>query len=72
MQSVRESLCCKEIPAVVKKMTDYTEGEEDLDCILEHPGFQPICLDKWVLETSYFQYVQQYRGHHRRDATENE
>ncbi|XP_072178036.1 uncharacterized protein [Diadema setosum] len=60
------------IPVLVRKMSDYTDGEEDLNCITEHPGFQPVCLDKWVLETAYFQYVQQYEDHHRRDVTENE
>ncbi|XP_072182418.1 uncharacterized protein [Diadema setosum] len=60
------------IPVLVRKMNDYTDGEEDLNCITEHPGYQPVCLDKWVLETAYFQYVQQYEGHHRKDVTENE
>ena len=29
-------------------------------CIVLHPGFKAVCLNKWVLETAWFQYKQQY------------
>ena len=33
--------------------------ETQISCITEHPGFQSICLDFWVLETAYYAYRQQ-------------
>jgi uncharacterized protein YfeS len=29
-----------------------------LDCITEHPGFQSNCLDIYVLEASYYEFIQ--------------
>ena len=69
MPTTKESVCCKEIPRVVEKMDTY---EEALDCITHHPGFASVCLDKYVLETAYYQYKAQYGGRERRDASEHE
>ncbi|CAH3128123.1 unnamed protein product, partial [Pocillopora meandrina] len=33
--------------------------ETQISCITEHPGFQSICLDFWVLETANYAYRQQ-------------
>ena len=41
-----------------------------LDCITAHPGFHTVCLDRWVLQTAYYQYRQQYGNRARKDATE--
>ncbi|XP_072176071.1 uncharacterized protein [Diadema setosum] len=71
MPTVRESVCCKEIPRVVEKMDSFADGG-DLDCITMHPGFKTVCLDKYVLETAYYQYEQQYDEDARGDATDNE
>lgn len=70
MPVVRESVCCKQIHQIVQKMDAYPHGE--LDCITEHPGFQTVCLDEWVMETAYLHYRQQYGGQARQDATENQ
>ncbi|XP_022101364.1 P2X purinoceptor 7-like [Acanthaster planci] len=59
MPSVRESKCCKEIDAVLRMTESFVL---DLDCITEHPGFRTVCLDRWVLDTAYYQYRQQYGG----------
>lgn len=29
-------------------------------CITVHPGFAAVCLNRWVLETAWYQYRQQY------------
>ena len=29
-------------------------------CITQHPGFQAVCLNRWVLQTAWYQYKQQY------------
>ncbi|XP_022111408.1 uncharacterized protein LOC110990633 [Acanthaster planci] len=33
-----------------------------LNCIMHHPGFDPVCLNRWFLDTAYLQYRQQYGG----------
>jgi hypothetical protein len=59
MPTVRESVCCIEIPRVDEKKMSFNK---DLCCITEHPGFASVCLDVYVLETAYYQYRSQYGG----------
>lgn len=59
MPTVKESVCCKEVEKVVKKMDEYKEND-NLKCITEHLGFRSVCLDKHVLDVAYDQYRQQY------------
>ena len=56
MLTVEESICCGEVDRVMNKM----EEEELEGCITTHPGFQTVCLDRFVLQTAYFQYREQY------------
>ncbi|XP_072772637.1 uncharacterized protein [Nerophis lumbriciformis] len=51
-----ECACCHELEAVARTMEQ--EGVET--CIIDHPGFQSVCLDEWVLQTAYYAYKQQY------------
>ena len=34
--------------------------EEPPNCIVDHPGFQAVCLNYWVLQAAWLQYKQQY------------
>lgn len=58
MASEVECVCCKEISRVAGNID---ESEEIINCITEHSGFNPVCLNTYVLETAYYQYKQQYR-----------
>ena len=58
MLTVEESVCCKELERVQQKM----EEANLIGCITDHPGFQSVCLDVWVLQTAYFAY-RQGNGH---------
>ena len=29
-------------------------------CLTQRPGFQGVCLNRWVLQTTWYQYEQQY------------
>jgi len=44
-----ECFCCLEMERCREKM-EVIEMEDT--CITEHPGFENVCLDKWVLETA--------------------
>ena len=52
MPTVAESRCCKEVERVVQKMDEGT----DIDCITQHPGFGPVCPNRDVFDTAYYQY----------------
>ncbi|XP_072772649.1 uncharacterized protein [Nerophis lumbriciformis] len=54
--ALAECACCHELEAVARTMEQ--EGVET--CIIDHPGFQSVCLDEWVLQTAYYAYKQQY------------
>ncbi|XP_061166281.1 uncharacterized protein LOC133175181 [Saccostrea echinata] len=54
--SIAESVCCQEIPQVMAVL----EGDPGKPCIIEHTGFQPVCLHPSVLRTAYYVYRQQY------------
>ena len=57
METNRECVCCKEIPKILEKMSKL---EVPVNCITEHPGFDGVCLNVWVLQTAYYQYRQHY------------
>ncbi|XP_063398773.1 P2X purinoceptor 7-like [Mytilus trossulus] len=57
MPKAEECICCQELRRVTEKMEELTTP---VSCITNHPGFEPVCLNQYVLETAYFQYRQQY------------
>lgn len=60
MPTVAENKCCKEMNAVTATMHELPG--QIINCITDHPGFESICLNIWVLKTAYSSYRQQY-GH---------
>ena len=58
MATNEEYVCCMEITEVVEKLKEL--GDPNLVCITSHPGFSPVCLNTWVLQTYYYQYRQDY------------
>lgn len=64
LNRVVECICCAEIDCVVAKNNDAVEAEglaEPPICITQHPGFHTVCLNRWVLQTAWYQYKQQYQ-----------
>lgn len=49
--------CCLEDT----RITDIMAEVNITTCIIEHPGFNFVCLDTWVLDTAYYHYRQQYK-----------
>ena len=57
-------ICCQEIEQVKNKLNEAVtsgECEEEPTCITQHPGFHPVCINRWVLQTAWYQYKQQYK-----------
>ena len=62
MERVESCICCQEIGVVKNKnMEAVPFGEKPPGCITQHPGFHPVCLNRWVLQTAWYQYKQQYK-----------
>ena len=55
--STAESLCCHEVDLV-----DRQREELDLMCITKHPGFVGNCINQYVVETSFYEFLANY-GH---------
>ena len=58
MPTARECVCCHEIDNVKRKIEE--ESSSNINCIIEHEGFQSVCLDVWVLQTAYFSHKSSY------------
>ena len=55
MQTERENKCCQNTHLVDGKIE-----EAGLKCITQHEGFIVNCLNRYVLETSYYEYIQDH------------
>ena len=61
MGRVEACICCQEIELVKNKLIEaVTSGECEPKCMTQHPGFHPVCINRWVLQTAWYQYKQQY------------
>ncbi len=52
MPTVTECVCCCEIDRVVEKI----EENSSQGCIIDHEGFDAVCLNLWVLQTAFYQF----------------
>lgn len=64
MDTINECVCCQEITATQNMCLNHEdEGTaSEHNCITQHPGFSAVCLNKWVLQTAWYQYRQQYNN----------
>ena len=63
MDTNEQCKCCKEIEQIKSKNEEAVERKEVKDvpvCITQHPGFEAVCLNTWVLQTAWYQFKQQY------------
>ena len=54
MDTSRENICCHSYPKVKDKLKTDCFGP----CITGHVGLIGNCLNQYVLETSFFQYLE--------------
>ena len=60
MLTVAECIWCCKIDITIQKMGQI---QAQISCITEHEGFEPVCLNVWVLQARYFSYRQHYGTH---------
>lgn len=64
MDRIEECICCQEINSVFsvcQSIVTDGDSEQPVPCITQHPGFLPVCTNKYVLKTAWSQYKQQYK-----------
>nr|XP_039263509.1 uncharacterized protein LOC120339446 isoform X2 [Styela clava] len=55
---IASCICCHEAPAVKRVLERLaTQHGIEVQCIVDHPGFEPICLNVFVLEATYQRYA---------------
>ena len=53
MESVVESLCCREVSAFWSLVEKLSARPADVTCLTQHPGFEACCLNPFVLKIAY-------------------
>ena len=64
MERAESCVCCQGIEQVNNKLikaVSFGECEEQPKYITQHPGFHPVCINRWVLQTAWYHYKQQYK-----------
>ena len=60
LQSISECYCCSELEGCQESMkSDVLEDigtDVTLKCVTKHPGFKPVCLQKWSLRLAAGKY----------------
>lgn len=57
MPTTKETVCCRDVTQV---NCIRQEEEGDIGCIVDHPGFDAVCLNEHVLRAAYNCYRFQY------------
>ena len=67
MPKAHECICCQEIPEDSQKLEEIDEWGQWNDrssCITDTDALRAVCLNKWVLQTAFYQYSAQYNDHY--------
>ena len=57
MQNAKECCCCREIQNCLPFIQTFCKGNQGpLKCIIDHPGFPAVCLNRWSLELAADNY----------------
>ena len=75
LQNVSECYCCSELEGCSESMeSDLVLQDIPLDvkltCITEHPGFNPVCLQKWSLRLASWKYKTKSKQRYKQTGTE--
>nr|CAB3264614.1 P2X purinoceptor 7-like [Phallusia mammillata] len=54
-QNAMKFVCCQEVQSVKIRTQEF---KPETKCITDHPGFQAVCLNHWVLQVAYYQHLQ--------------
>uniref|UniRef100_A0A8C5D3V0 P2X purinoreceptor 7 intracellular domain-containing protein n=1 Tax=Gadus morhua TaxID=8049 RepID=A0A8C5D3V0_GADMO len=60
METVVESLCCREVSAFWSLVEELNPRPADVTCLTQHPGFEACCLNPFVLKIAYTHFRQDH------------
>ena len=76
VHNISECYCCKELEGCAEALEsdlvvqDLGEGAT-VDCITSHPGFAPVCLQKWSLRLASHRYRTSEKKIYRQTGSED-
>lgn len=74
LQNPLEAWCCQELKSVAESLT-HQSVLADLStipcCVTLHPGFRPVCLEKWSLKMAARKYKTREQRRYRETGSEN-
>ena len=77
LQNISECYCCQELDGCRESLESDIDivrqdlqDDETLKCITEHPGFQPVCLEKWSLRLAALKYKTKAKKHYKQKGNE--
>ncbi|XP_065071641.1 uncharacterized protein LOC135695953 [Rhopilema esculentum] len=75
LANARECKCCTEIKGCISSLTTVEVrqdiGEQTPTCVVEHPGFKPVCLNKWSLGVIAQSFKKKDKTRYKRTGFEN-
>lgn len=75
LANISECYCCSELEGCLESMKsdlvlEDLEAGVTLKCITEHPGFNPVCLQKWSLRLAAAKYKTKGKQQYRQNGSE--
>ena len=75
LQNISECYCCCELEGCEELMKSDLALQDlapdfNLTCITEHPGFQPVCLQKWSLRLAADKFKTKGKERYRQTGSE--
>ena len=75
LQNISECYCCQELEGCVEAMSSDLVVQDlaadvKLQCITDHPGFSPVCLQKWSLRLAADKYKTKGKQRYRQTGSE--
>lgn len=75
LQNISECYCCSELEGCQDSMKSDLVLEDigadvTLKCVTEHPGFRPVCLQKWSLRLAAGRYKTKGKQTYRQTGSE--
>ncbi|XP_046841138.1 uncharacterized protein LOC124435242 [Xenia sp. Carnegie-2017] len=74
LQNPQEAWCCQELKPVAESLT-HQSVLADLSsipcCVTLHPGFKPVCLEKWSLKMAARKYKTKEQRRYKETGSEN-
>ena len=75
LTNISECYCCVELEGCQESLeTEWVvqeiDSNDELKCVTDHPGFAPICLEKWSLRMAADRFKRKNKQRYRQTESE--